>query len=459
MRFTQIREKYQKDWLIVLNIAWPLIIANGFWNIQLTIDRIFLSSYATEALGAASAVTSIYWVPMALLQQTSGYVSTFIAQYFGADEKNKIGLVFWQSVIVGILGGVLFLGLVPLSVMIFNYVGHSESMKTLEISYFKAICFSALPVALMASISGFFTGLGRTKMVLLLNGVGVSLNILFDYMFIFGNFGVKAFGVAGAGYATALGSLGSVLVGFFFIFKSRKNESDYGIRTSIKFNFNIMKRFLKFGLPSGLQWSLEGLAFTILLIFIGRYPNGDAALAASSLSFTIMMLSILPAMGVSRAAQILVSQHLGEKNPERAEKVAWTGLQISTVYVSLMALSFILFPDFYMSWFENKDSMIWSEVSEIVPYLLMFVAAFVSFDSLSVAFSLVLKGAGDTKYVSIVALLLPWPLMVFPAYYVQDMQGAVYWAWAGTSVFMITQALVFFLRFLGGKWKKMSVID
>ncbi len=458
MLITRIKNKYKSDWAVILNIAWPLIIANGFWNIQLTVDRMFLSSYATEALGAASAVTSIYWVPMALLQQTSGYVSTFIAQYFGAHEESKVGPVLWQSLYVGVSGGLLFLSLIYLAPLIFDYVGHSEQMKLLEVSYFRAICFSALPVALMASVSGFFTGLGKTKMVLFLNGVGVSLNVLFDYAFIFGNFGFPKLGVAGAGYATALASMGSVIMGLCFLF-TKDHELKYKVKSGFKFQLNLMKRFLKFGLPSGLQWSLEGLAFTIFLIYIGRYPNGDAALAASSLSFTIMMLSILPAMGVSRAVQILASQALGEKKPEKAEELTWSGLQISTVYVAVMALSFVLFPDFYMSWFKNEDSLIWSEVSSIAPYLLMFVAVFVCFDSLTVAFSLVLKGAGDTKFVSIAALLLPWPLMVFPAYYVQDWGGAVYWAWAGASVFMIVQAIVFFLRFLGGKWKKMSVID
>ena len=69
-------------WKQILAIAWPLIVANSFWNLQLTIDRIYLGAWSTEALGAAMAVMGVFWTPMALLQQTAGYVTTFVAQYF-----------------------------------------------------------------------------------------------------------------------------------------------------------------------------------------------------------------------------------------------------------------------------------------------------------------------------------------------------------------------------------------
>ena len=80
-----------RAWKQILAIAWPLIVANSFWNLQLTIDRIYLGAWSTEALGAAMAVMGVFWTPMALLQQTAGYVTTFVAQYFGAREHEKIG--------------------------------------------------------------------------------------------------------------------------------------------------------------------------------------------------------------------------------------------------------------------------------------------------------------------------------------------------------------------------------
>ena len=93
-----------------------------------------------------------------------------------------------------------------------------------------------------------------------------------------------------------------------------------------------------------------------------------------------------------------------------------------------------------------------------VPYLLMYAALFTTFDSMNLIFSFALKGAGDTRFVSLVALMLPWPIMVLPTILMREWEGAVFWAWGAASVFGITQALVFCHRFLGGKWKSMSVI-
>ncbi|MGE4232499.1 MAG: MATE family efflux transporter [Bacteriovoracia bacterium] len=448
-----------KRWKHILELAWPLIIANSFWNLQITIDRIYLGHYSTAALGAAIAVMGLFWTPMALLQQTAAYLTTFVAQYFGAKRFHMIGKAVWQSVYVSVVGGLLFLLLIPLSSAIFDLIGHSENVRVLEIEYFRALCYSALPTALVAAASSFFTGFGNTKTVMWINCVGLIANVVLDYIFIFGHFGFPALGVAGAGYATALANYFSAAFGFYLVL-SKAYEKEFGIRSGWRFDFDLMKRYIRFGLPSGLQWALEGLAFTVFLVFVGRMENGDAALAASGIAVTIMMLAILPPMGVAQAISVLVGQYLGEKKAELAESASWSGLQIALMYIVTMGISFILFPEFYLSWFHNSENpALWSQVTTIVPFLLMFIALFTCFDSMNLIFSFALKGAGDTRFVSMVALFLPWPLMVLPTYLLKHTHGAVYWAWGAASVFVISQAMVFLGRFRGGKWKKMSVIS
>ena len=221
----------------------------------------------------------------------------------------------------------------------------------------------------------------------------------------------------------------------------------------------LLKRYLKFGLPSGLQWSLEGLAFTVFLILMGGFVNGDAALAGSSIVVTVLMLSILPALGIAQAVSIRLGQFLGDNKPEQAEKVAWTGLEMALTLIVSVGITFVFFPGFYLSWFENKENLeIWNQVVEMVPILLLFVAVFTCFDSMNLIFSFSLKGAGDTKFVSLVALLIPWPLMVIPTFLFRSWDDAVYWAWGAASVYGICQALIFLWRFKQGKWKSMSVI-
>lgn len=453
-----MNQKWKNSIAEVWRISWPLIIANSFWNLQITIDRIYLGQYSTEALGAAIGAGGLFWAPMALVQQTSSYVTSFIAQYSGAKQPHWVGPSVWQSIYVSVLGGLLFLLLIPITPLLFTWVGHSPKMQLLESDYFVALTYSALPTALVAACSGFFTGLGDSKVIMWINGVGLVLNVILDYAMIFGHWGFPEMGIYGAGVATALATYGAAFFGFLLVF-NKKYESLYRVRSGWKPNWELMGRYIKFGVPSGLQWALEGLAFTIFLVFIGRLPNGDAALSASGITVTIMMLAVLPVLGVAQGVSVLVGQYLGDNRPQEASGSAWTGLQMCWVYISAISVSFLLVPQFYTSMFKNSENMaIWDEVSRMVPFLLIFVAVFIFFDAMNLVLSFTLKGAGDTRFVSLVALTLPWPIMVIPTWYVSQWPNGLIWAWAATSVFIVVQAIVFLLRFLGGRWKSMRVI-
>jgi len=172
-----------------------------------------------------------------------------------------------------------------------------------------------------------------------------------------------------------------------------------------------------------------------------------------------MMLAILPALGVAQGVSVLVGQMIGEGQTERASIYTRTGVVICWAYIFIMAASFILFPEPYMNLFKSTDDLkAWSLVAEMVPTLLLFVALFIAFDALNLVISFTLKGAGDTRFVGLVALLLPWPVMVLPVWLVRTWESGVYWSWAFASVYIIIQALIFLFRFLQGKWKTMQVI-
>lgn len=425
---------------------------------QMTIDRLFLAEFSTEAMGAAVAVMGVFWTPMALLQQTASYVTTFVAQYFGADRKEMIGPAVWQSLYVSLIGGLLFLLFIPATDSIFSFMGHAASMQRLESEYFVAMCYSALPTAVVAAASGYFTGLGRTQVIMQINGVGLIANAVLDYFMILGKGGFPQLGVAGAGYATAIGTAVAAFYGLWLVFHDSKKD-EFALRSGWRFNGALMARFARFGIPAGMQWALEGLAFSVFLIFIGRMVDGNAALSASSLVVTIMMLSILPALGMAQAAAVLVGQYLGEKRPEDAEAAVWSTWQVTVLYIAFVGVTFVLAPGFYLGWFENKkDAELWHKVMQIAPHLLIYVAIFTTADSMNLIFSFSLKGAGDTRFVTTMAFLLPWPLMVLPTYLLKDRPGAVFLAWGAATIFSLVQASIFWRRFVGGKWKAMSVI-
>jgi len=453
-----MKEPRLQRWKNILAMAWPLIIANSFWNLQLTIDRVFLADYSTEALGAAMAVMGVFWVPMALLQQTASYITTFVAQYHGAGQPHRIGSYLWQALHVSWIGGMAFFSLMLITDDFFAFVAHAPKVQELEISYFNALTYSALPTAIMAAVSGFFTGLGQTRTVIWINFAGFALNAVLDYLLIAGRWGFPELGIAGAGYATALANYGASIFAALLLFTST-NIRSFQLLKNWHPKITELKQFLKYGIPSGLQWALEGLAFTVFLIVLGRIKDGEAALASSSIAVTVMMLSVLPSMGVAQAVLALVGQRLGEKRADLAEQSTWDGVHITAVYIGFVALTFFAFPEFYLSWFRNQDNeALWTQVSALAPTLLKIVRIFTIFDSIYLNISFALKGAGDTRFVSWIALTVPWPLMVLPAYLIKDFENAATLAWCFTVLYTLTLTSILTHRFREGRWKKMTVM-
>lgn len=445
--------RYKKIWAI----AWPLIVANSFWNIQLAVDRIFLGHFSTEALAAAGLVSAVFWTPMALLQQTAAYVTAYISQHVGAKENKKIGAALWQGIYVSIFGGLIFLSLALVSPIFFSLIAHGPELTQLEIEYFNSLCFSALPTALVAAFSGFYSGIGKTKTILIINASGLIANVLFDYLLIFGNYGFPALGIKGAGYATAAAAFASALTGVFLIFNA-KNNQDYRVLDSYKINFKMLKSFLYYGIPSGAQWALEGLAFTVFQIIVGWMPNGPVALASTSIAITIMMLVTLPSVGLAHGVMVLAGQLIGAKKYKRVVNITYAGIQMSLAYVFVFFMAYIFIPEFFINFFKGSGvNADWSEVLRITPVLLIFAGVFNISDGIYFNLSNVLKAAGDTKFISLVALTLPWPFMVLPAYLLLESHHGVEKAWGFAGIYVIIVTFVIWLRFHQGKWKNLKL--
>ena len=442
--------------LELLKTAWPLILGSAFWNVQILVDRIFLGQHSTDALGATLAVNAVFWAPMALLQQTVSYSSTFVAQSEGAQRQSDFPMIFWHSVLLALLGGLFFSALPFFSSGLFDWSQHPEPVLKLEKIYWQTICLSALPIALLSAVTAFLTGIKKTAPVFVLTALGAVANVILDWLFIFGNWGSPQLGIAGAGLATALSSYVATLAGFTYLVFVEKGLFRW---SGFSFSLQYTLRFLKFGVPNGMQWALEGLAFTVFLFLIGRSSDGAVGLGASSVAVSLMMLAIFPPLGLSQAISVHVGQLLGAQKKEAAALVTWTGLKLALVYVATLSALFYLFPYFFIDWFATDEQVQWLATRELSRSLLVLVSIFILFDTLNLIFSAALKGAGDTLFVSAVALIAPWPLMVLPTAWVIAFPNATHWGWIFCSVFICTQGLIFFLRFQKGKWKNLSVLE
>jgi len=440
----------------LLRLAIPFILSSSFMTLQITIDRALLSQASSESVAAAVPAGAIYWTIFFLLQNTANYATAFVAQYIGAGRPERVGPVIWQSLYFSIATGMLFLALRPLAGPMMRLGGHHPAVQELEVTYFQCLCFAALPALIVASANSFFAGRGASWTVLLIDAVGMGVNAVLAYGWISGHWGLPALGIAGAGWATVIGSSVSAILSLALLLRPRYRK-EFATMTGWRFDADLFRRLMRFGVPSGVQWMLDILAFTVFIFLVGRL--GEIQLAATNIAFTINMVAVLPMLGMGQGVSVLVGQRLSQDRPEVAERSTWTGFQLAWLFMGAIAMLFLLIPDAFLFFFRNDSDPAGAEVAQLVPFLLRFVALYSLFDSMNIIFSFALRGAGDTRFVTMVALALAWPIMVFPTWAAWYFGWGLYFPWAFASAYVIALGFTFLLRFRAGKWRSMRVIE
>jgi len=441
----------------LFRLAWPLVLSNSIWMAQIILDRVLLgrSSLASVAAGFSSAM--LFWGFLILFQYTANYATTFVAQYTGAGRPERVGPVVWQAVWFSLMAGSAFQVLQPLAAPVVALCGHESDLQDLERAYFRCLCVSALPTLLGAALTSFFAGRGDTRTVLLVNVTGLAVNAVAAAGLIYGLCGLPALGIVGAGLATVLGTATSAALALVLMLRAPHRRA-YAILSGWRFDGELFRRLLRFGLPNGVFAALDVLGFTIFLQLIGRFSPAD--LAATSIAFTLNLLVYFPMAGLGQAVEVLVGQRLGEDRPDLAERTTWRGLRLSLLITATGMLIYVLMPETLASLFHGPhDDKLWESIRDRVPILLRFVAVYSLFDTANVIFSNALRGAGDTRFVTWAALILSWPIMVFPTWATLVYGWGLYWAWTFASSYIIALALTFCFRFRQGKWRSMRVIE
>jgi multidrug resistance protein, MATE family len=443
----------------VLKIAFPLILSTSAYTLQMFIDRVFLMWYDRDAMSAAFQGGILNFVFFSLFLGTATYANTFVSQYDGANMKNRIGPAVWQSVYFSVFAGLLMAAVAFFDKRIITFVGHEPKIAGFELIYFRILLIGAMPGLLSSSLSCFLTGRGKTWTVFWVDVAGTAVNIVLDYAMIFGKLGFPEWGIGGAAIATVISNATGCVI-YFVIFLLSANRKNYGtaiFRPDIK----LFGRLMKFGLPSGVQFMLDILGFSLFVVFIGRID--PVSFAASSMALGINTLAFMPMIGFGIATSVLVGRSLGAGKPQIAQKAAISAAYITFGYMTIVAIGYWFVPQIFMLPYKLQASPEQFEaVRPIVEKLLCFVAFYCLFDTGNIIFSGALKGAGDTRFVMWVSIFLNWLLMVMPSWAaVTFLHGRtrLYAAWVALTTYVCALAILFFLRFLAGKWKTMRVIE
>jgi MATE family multidrug resistance protein len=442
----------------VLAIAYPLVLGHMSFTIQTFVNRLFLTWYSPEAV--AGAVTGLFavWSIVALFTGTGEYLTTFIAQYRGAGRPERIGSALWQGIYFSITAGVLIAALGPLAGPFFDLAGHNPALRAHEVEYARILMLGALPVVLMATLSTFFAGRGQTQPVLRVNILATAVNVVLDWLLIFGHGGLPRLGVSGAALGTVVSQAVGALVYLALILRPefrRRHRTLAGWRLEPPLLF----RLVRFGMPTGLQYSLEILAFAVFMIVVGRI--GTAELAASGIAFNLNMIVFFPMLGLAVAVSSLVGRYLGAEQPALAERSVNSALVLSLAYMSACGLVYVFGARPLLApYAAGADPVSFGPIGKIATVLLRFVALYSIFDMMNLVYAAGLRGAGDTLYPLGLTVVLSWVAMLGPALVGCVLLGAgVYFAWTTASAYVVLLGLMLRRRFRAGRWKTMRVIE
>jgi multidrug resistance protein, MATE family len=441
-----------------LHMAIPLIFSSAGMAIQQFVNRMFLAWYSPEAIAASMPAGLINFTFLNLFIGTAGYVSIFVAQYWGANLHDRIGPILWQGFYVAVIAALVNLLFVPLASPFFKMIGHPPEVQHLEIIYFQILCFGAGPIVANAVMAGFFVGRGKTLPVMVVGITANTLNIILNYCWIFGALGFPEMGVKGAALAGLTTNLLALTL-LSLLFFNRDNNKRFRILSGWKPDVSLFVRLLRFGLPNGLQFFISFSGLSVFLLLIGRL--GTMALAATNIAFNINLLAFMPMTGVGMAVMTLVGQYQGKKRADLAEKSVYSCFHLTSLYMLTLAVLYVTIPELFLWPFGvRSDPGSFAQIHKVVIVLLRFVAIYSLFDGFNIVFSSGVKGAGDTRFVLMMIMGLSLFGLALPAYMVMvTFRLGLTAAWTVMTLYVILLSFAFILRFGSGKWKTMLVID
>jgi multidrug resistance protein, MATE family len=441
----------------VLAMSLPLVVSTISTTVMIFIDRMFLLWYSPEAMAAAMPAGMIHFTVISLPMGVALYVNTFVAQYEGAGRPRQIGPIVWQGVWIGVAVAPLMLATAALAPAAFAWSNVDPELARLEAVFYRVLTVGSGAMIIAAAQASFFTGRGQTRVVMLVDTTATLLNAGLDYAWIFGHFGFRPGGIAGAGWATVTAEWFRVLVYGWLMLRPAVREL-YSMAAGWRPSVWPMRRLWRYGGPGGVQTFMEVGGFTIFLMVVGRL--GQLPLAASTLAFTINNVAWIPMWGLGTAVSAMVGQQLGRNKPDRAATATWTALVIAMLYMGAMAVLYVTVPDVFLKGpAAGATAAAFGPLRDLTVVLLRFVALYCLFDAMNVIFVSAIRGAGDMRFILWTTLILS-PLPVAAAWWGVARQGwGILWCWTVVTLWVCAAGLIYLARFLQGRWRHMRVIE
>ena len=436
-------------------LSYPLIVTMAAQVVMQFVDRMFLAWYSHEALAACVPAGVLAMTFAAVFMGLASYTSVFISQYYAKKKYASVTVSLWQGIFLAVLSSLLLAGLTPAGIALINAFGHEEAVRLLEIKYFSILnIFGGLAV-INNALASFFSGRGHTKIPMWATVVGNLVNIVLDYVMIFGKLGFPVMGIEGAAWATVIGT-GSFTLIFCTLIFAGKVRKEFKIRRLAGFYKPVFSRLLRFGLPNGFGFLMDILSFTLFTFMIGNIDT--LSLQASNVVMSMQPVVFTVILGLGIGIQILVSKYQGLKRPDLTIKVIKNACKIGYTYAGAVSLAFFFCSSFFVWLFIPPSSPDAALISAKTYPLIKLVSAFVLFDATYLIFGEAIRGAGDTKFYMYVMIFCAWGLLIPGTWLiVYKLQMSVFWVWSWLTFYAALTAVFMLARFLSGRWKRFNV--
>ncbi|MFN3528287.1 MAG: MATE family efflux transporter [Bacteroidia bacterium] len=387
-----------------LKLAWPIIIGQLSHIALGVIDSVMVGRLGADQLAAVSVSVGLFSILMVFGLGVSFAISPLTAIAKASRGSEATGDIlkngFYGCVFIGLLLMLLLVSAAPLM----QWFNQPEAVTQLSVPYLRILGLSMLPVMVYQAFRQFSEGLEIMYPALILGILMIPINAFGNWLLIFGNWGLPAMGLEGAGWATLLTRI-LAMAGMFAFIRLNKRFKAY---TPHLWHWNqikkpVMQRILKLGIPGGIQYIFETSAFALAAIMIGWL--GSKPLAAHQIAINLASVSFMVAIGLSSAGAIRIGHAQGKGDFRLAHDIGKSAFWMAGGFMALCGLVFIAgrhyFPALYI-----QDQ----EVIALAGQLLLIAAAFQIVDGIQAVAVGLLRGMEDVKRPTFYVMLAYWGL-------------------------------------------------
>ena len=439
----------------VIRIAWPSFVELLLTQLASMVDLMMVGSIGgktnpsmgAQALSAVGLTTQPKFLLMAAFIAMNTGVTALVARYKGTGDKEQANLVVRQGLLFTFIATTFLsiLGIIFAKPMVL-FMGSTEEIVTeWGTQYLQIQMAGFLTMALTSTITASLRAVGDSRTCMIYNLIANGVNVIFNWLLIYGNLGFPEMGVAGASLATVIGQLVAFIIALSVLLRGNGF-----LKLEVKLGFYPHKLTLQNMLNIGLTAMIEQLLMrTGIIIFTRTVASlGTTAYATHQICMNIVSLSFMTGQAFAVSATTLVGQSLGRRRPDMAEaycsKARTTGLISALVFMVVFAV----FGREIVSLYNSDPSII-----ETGAKIMLFVAFLQPFQTSQFIIAGGLRGAGDTKATALITFLTVLLLRPGLAILLVNAGLGLYGAWIAFVSDQLTRSFLVLTRYNSGKWK------